>query len=565
MTRSQRRDDEPTGGSAPAPSSQYWGPFTQPPNVLILMTDQQRTAQYLPVSWVAKHLPNLQQLMQTGVCFPNAMTNATACAPSRSVLWTSTYPAINGVVAEGSTLQLGTNAKTELPIGTLGQMLAQLAPNGVTYDIAYKGKWHLDGSYQQGTSASEQQQSSNEASQLANDNDMSATYGFPGWTSPDFGTAMATGQSTFSPSTVNTLGGGGGGNDTRVATGTSYVTGGTVESAQAYLTNRFAGGTPSNPFCLVVSLLNPHDIFVSPYGYVDAGYEQTGQTPPWQQAPFTEITTLPPSFTLTQAQLDNKPSPQQAWRSGLSQDDALDYLRFYAYLETLTDVLLGEVLSALPTDQLAHTLIVRLVDHGEMGMSQGGMWQKEQQTYNETLLVPMIFSNPGLPQGQVCTGLAGLIDIVPTLAEICALSNLATTFAIQGTSLAPAILAGSSGTTCTQLLFATEDGATLRALIEDQLHNAKYAVIQVGQQWQCELYPFSYDSSSDDPWPSEVTNLVPVNGLHDGTQASSPEIQCLWHDMHELLTEAMRKTNTTPTGWPAAPPMPGQGPRPTAR
>jgi len=140
MTVSQRRANESIGGGAPAPSDQYWGPFTQPPNVLILMTDQQRTAQYLPASWGAKHLPNLQQLMQAGVCFPNAMTNATACAPSRSVLWTSTYPAINGVRTEGSTLQLGTNAQTKLPIGTLGQMLAQLAPTGVTYDVVYKGK-----------------------------------------------------------------------------------------------------------------------------------------------------------------------------------------------------------------------------------------------------------------------------------------------------------------------------------------------------------------------------------------------------------------------------------------
>lgn len=556
MPLSQRRDDEPTG-STPAPSGQYWGPFTAPPNVLVLMTDQQRTAQYLPASWVAKNLPNLQQLMQTGVCFPNAMTNATACAPSRSVLWTSTYPAINGVTSEGSTLQLGPNAKTKLPVGTLGQMLAQLAPAGVTYDLAFKGKWHLDGSYQQGTSAAEQQQAANEASQLSDDDDMASTYGFPGWTSPDFGTAMVTGQSSFSASTVNTLGGGKGGNDARAATGTSYITGGTVDSAKAYLTDRFAGKPPADPFFLIVSLLNPHDIFVSPSGYEDAGYEQPGTTPPWRQAPFTEITTLPPSFTLGEAELANKPSIQQSWRSGLGQDDALDYLRFYAYLETLTDALLGDVLSALPADQLAGTLIVRLADHGEMGMSQGGMWQKEQQAYNETLLVPIVFSNPGLPQGQVCTALVGLIDIVPTVAEICGLSDPDTTFAIQGASFAPAILAGSKGTASSQLLFATEDGAVLRALIEDQLHHAKYAVIQAGQKWQCELYPFSYTPAEDAPWPSEINNLVPVNGLEDGTKASSHALQILWHDMHVLLTAAMSKTSTTPVGWPAAPPLPG--------
>lgn len=128
------------------------------------------------------------------------------------------------------------------------------------------------------------------------------------------------------------------------------------------------------------------------------------------------------------------------------------------------------------------------------------------------------------------------------------MSSPGSTFEIQGTSLATAILAGSTGTTYSQLLFATEDGAILRALVEDQLYNAKYAVTQGATGWQCELYPFSYDPANGDAWQSEVTNLVPVNGLIDGTPASTSEIQSLWHNMHELLTTAMSDTNTTPHG-----------------
>jgi choline-sulfatase len=79
-------------------------------------------------------------------------------------------------------------------------------------------------------------------------------------------------------------------------------------------------------------------------------------------------------------------------------------------------------MSAMTSEMVANTLIVRLADHGEMGMSQGGMVEKEHQTYNETLLVPMVFSNPGLPQATACPGLAGLIDVLPTLAEVCGLT-----------------------------------------------------------------------------------------------------------------------------------------------
>lgn len=100
----------------------YWGPFRQQPNLLIFLTDQQRTAQYLPQDWVQNNLPNLWALMQGGVHFPNAMTNTVACSPSRATLWTSTFPMINGVDSTGATLNMKDN------LTTLGLALAHYAP-----------------------------------------------------------------------------------------------------------------------------------------------------------------------------------------------------------------------------------------------------------------------------------------------------------------------------------------------------------------------------------------------------------------------------------------------------
>jgi choline-sulfatase len=198
----------------------YWGPFTQPPNLLILLTDQQRTAQHLPAGWVQQNLPNLWALMQGGVTFPNSMTNTSACSPARGTLWTSTFPMINGVLQVGDTLVM-TDTLT-----TLGLALARYAPAGVTYNIAYKGKWHLDGSFESGQTLAEQQTDAARAKQSSDDQVMESTYGFPGWTSQDFGTTMQPeldnwhgGPVTVPPADVNTLGGGGGGNDQRVATG----------------------------------------------------------------------------------------------------------------------------------------------------------------------------------------------------------------------------------------------------------------------------------------------------------------------------------------------------------
>lgn len=570
-------------------STPYWGPFTRQPNLLIFITDQQRTAQYLPAGWVQNNLPNLAKLMAGGVTFVNGMTNTTACSPARATLWTSSFPMRNGVQNVGQTLDM----KAHPNLTTLGLALTQYAPAGITYDVVYKGKWHLNTGFESGQTLADQQASAGRAQQTTDNATMQQTYGFAGWTSQDFGTAMdmdlsswSSSQATTIPANViNTMGGGLGGNDQRVATGTSFVTqtssnpNGEVAGAKAWLCARAKGtSNPNNPFCLVVSLLNPHDVFASPSAYVSAGYLPIASGPnagkyPWQIAPFTEIDTLPASYDLTAAQLATKPGIQNAYRwtpaSGSDQiaqraAAALDYIRFYAYLETLTDALLGEVLAEMTDELTQNTLIVRLSDHGEMGLSQGGMVEKEHQAYNETLLVPIVFSHPALPQGEVCTGLAGLIDMVPTLAEVCGLT-IPASILIQGQSIATAILQGASGRTYTQLQFESDDAsAVIRGLIDNSAYNMKYVVSTSSSgapQWQCELYDFSYDPSASDPWPSEITNLIPVNGLQgSGSYASSASIQAIWSAMHTALTCAMSAAQTTPSNWPPAPPatIPGQ-------
>src|ERR1700742_3544139 len=98
----------------------------------------------------------------------------------------------------------------------------------------------------------------------------------------------------------------------------------------------------------------------------------------------------------------------------------------------------------------------------------------------------MIFSNPKLPQAADCTGLAGLIDVLPTLVEVCGLT-IPAGLQLQGTSLANAILAGSAGTTYNPFLFATnDDQVIIRALIDDGTYNAKYVVSgsSEGKNWQ---------------------------------------------------------------------------------
>ena len=61
-------------------------------------------------------------------------------------------------------------------------------------------------------------------------------------------------------------------------------------------------------------------------------------------------------------------------------------------------------------------MIARTSDHGELGMSHGGLRQKMFNAYEETIRIPLVVSNPRLfPEPRESDALVSLVDIVPTL------------------------------------------------------------------------------------------------------------------------------------------------------
>jgi choline-sulfatase len=120
----------------------------------------------------------------------------------------------------------------------------------------------------------------------------------------------------------------------------------------------------------------------------------------------------------------------------------LDYVNFYAYLQHLVDAKVGRVLAALgdpgdPGSLRSRTVVVRCSDHGEMGLSHGGLRQKAFNAYEETLNVPLVVSNPVLfPRPAETDALASLVDLVPTVATLCGAEAPA---AAQGVDLGPVL------------------------------------------------------------------------------------------------------------------------------
>ena len=358
-------------------------------NLLIFLTDQERAIQHFPPGWAEANLPAEQRLKRHGLTFPRAFCSACMCSPSRASLLSGYFPAQHGVKW---TLQTNMDSvrypQQELPtsLPNLGTVMAAAG-----YSTPYRGKFHVT-----------------KPSRLNPDNwkpeDVNR-YGFQGWDAPDAGENQNPDQ----------YGGGAANNDGRFMAQDGQAMQG-QQGAIAWLTS---GQAKEKPFSMVISLVNPHDVLAFPNATPD--YTNCYTAPSW----FVGDIGMP---STAGEDLSTKPSAQkqflQLTNQGLgtlnTEADGLKYLNFYGNLMKLQDSYLMQVLDTLEEQGLLeNTLIVRTSDHGEMGLAHGGQRQKNFNFYEETLRVPMIWSNPKLyPEPAVSQAMVSHVDFLPTLASL---------------------------------------------------------------------------------------------------------------------------------------------------
>jgi arylsulfatase A-like enzyme len=101
------------------------------------------------------------------------------------------------------------------------------------------------------------------------------------------------------------------------------------------------------------------------------------------------------------------------------------------------DYQLGRVVSKL--DQLwlwNETVTMFFTDHGEY-LGDHGLIEKWPSGMSDSLVHdPLIIAGGGLPEGQVYTGMAEMVDLVPTVFELC---GIAEHFPHNGKSLVPVL------------------------------------------------------------------------------------------------------------------------------
>lgn len=185
------------------------------------------------------------------------------------------------------------------------------------------------------------------------------------------------------------------------------------------------------PFFLGVGFIKPHLPFTCPQKYWDLypadsiklpeGYEGRFEVPADARHTMTELRTygrIPPSGNPTQEQ-------------------ALAMIRGYRACISFMDAQVGRVLAEL--DRLGlreNTIVVLWGDHG-YHLGENGLWTK-MTNYESGTRVPLIVRAPGRPAGQSCAGLVELVDLYPTLTELC---GLPLPSHLEGSSFAPLLSA----------------------------------------------------------------------------------------------------------------------------
>ena len=96
------------------------------------------------------------------------------------------------------------------------------------------------------------------------------------------------------------------------------------------------------------------------------------------------------------------------------------FVRLYEQSLQYLDTQIGRLLSYLERSGYdSNTIVVLVSDHGEEFFDHGRWGHWESNLYDEILKVPLIIRLPGRTNGQVIRRQVRLLDLMPTILELC--------------------------------------------------------------------------------------------------------------------------------------------------
>jgi uncharacterized sulfatase len=342
-----------------------------PKNILFIVSDDLTSRLGCYGDPIVKS-PNIDRLAEKGVRFERAYCQYPLCNPSRSSFMTGRRPATTNVTENS------THFREALPeVVTLPQLFQQ---NG--YFVARAGKiFHYGVPGQIGTSGFDDPSS---WMQVANPKGRDRIFqdqviNF----TPQFGLGIALGYLEDE------------GEDTEQTDG--------MVATEAI---RLMEENADRPFFIAAGFFRPHvpSVATKPYfDLYDLDDVQLPEMPPEDRPSFPSVAHdyFAPNY-------------------GVESDKLRIFTRAYLATITFMDAQVGRLLDALDRLNLEdNTIVVFLSDHGWLLGEHGGQWQK-RSLFEESARVPLIIYVPGAEgNGTTCYRTVELIDLFPTLAELC--------------------------------------------------------------------------------------------------------------------------------------------------
>jgi len=172
------------------------------------------------------------------------------------------------------------------------------------------------------------------------------------------------------------------------------------------------GGAFEKPFFMSVGFFRPHVPLFAPPKWFELYDEANLKLP---ETPAADLADLPKNF-LSINNYAVAPTHTEVVKAGKQRSLTRAYLASISFV----DHCVGVVLKALESSPHAdNTIVVLWSDHG-FHLGEKHHWAK-RTLWEESTRVPLLFAGPGIAPGADCAEPASLIDIYPTLVELCRL------------------------------------------------------------------------------------------------------------------------------------------------
>ena len=359
-----------------------------PPNVILIVTDDQRPDTIAAHGNAVIRTPELDQLVREGTSFLRATCSNPICTPSRAEIISGSTGFRNGVTDFGGRIAQGAPLMAEW-FRVAG------------YQTVYSGKWHNDGRPgNRGYTECRGLYSGGGGRWAKPQHDFAGrpVTGYRGWIFqendgqkyPDRGVGLTADIST------------------KIA-----------DAAIDAIRNKGDG-----PLFLHVNFTAPHDPLLIPPGWEDA---------------YTAVDTLLPPNYLPQHPFDHgnfDGRDERLFRWPRTKLEVRTELA--AYYAVISDVSrqVGRIRTALRQQQIENdSIVVFTSDHG-LAVGSHGLRGK-QNMYDHTIGVPLILQGPGVPRDRRVNAQCYLRDLFPTLCDLAGIAGPGKQ--IDGKSLQPVL------------------------------------------------------------------------------------------------------------------------------